>query len=246
MAIPKACGVYVITHTPTGKHYVGSSADIYERVHVHMSHLKSGVHSNSRFQEIWTNATDYEIDYELFSFRDEAYDRETELLDLLVNQPLCVNVHNHSRHGFAPGTMPKNAIANLSKAAAEANRNRAYATGHHHTEESIEKMREARSFRSAESYNPGRPLSEETKAKIGEFQRSRPRAKGFNLSEEHKANLTASVKLAGIARSKKVSLDGIVYNNAAYAAEAKGVTRRTIVLRIQSDDEKYKDWKYID
>ena len=43
--------VYVLQHVPTGKVYVGSTHNIYERISVHISNLKRGKHNVAAMQE---------------------------------------------------------------------------------------------------------------------------------------------------------------------------------------------------
>ena len=44
------CGIYCIYNTTSGKYYVGSSVNIYTRVHRHKSMLKRGKHPNGHLQ----------------------------------------------------------------------------------------------------------------------------------------------------------------------------------------------------
>ena len=50
----KACGVYRITNTVKGKHYVGSSVNIKKRWNQHRRELKSGNHCNKKLQNSWS------------------------------------------------------------------------------------------------------------------------------------------------------------------------------------------------
>lgn len=46
----KRCGIYMIFNTINGKRYVGSSLDIYGRLHDHISNLNSQTAHNKHLQ----------------------------------------------------------------------------------------------------------------------------------------------------------------------------------------------------
>ena len=46
-------GVYLITHNPTGRAYIGSSDHIYRRWAAHKSVLHQGTHKNAALQRDW-------------------------------------------------------------------------------------------------------------------------------------------------------------------------------------------------
>lgn len=49
----KKSGIYVIMNTFNYKKYIGSSKDIYHRLHKHNSQLKRNIHSNPYLQNVW-------------------------------------------------------------------------------------------------------------------------------------------------------------------------------------------------
>lgn len=51
--IPKAAGVYRITHLRSGRVYIGSSIDMRQRASVHLSSLSYGEHANEYLQRTW-------------------------------------------------------------------------------------------------------------------------------------------------------------------------------------------------
>lgn len=44
------CGIYIITNIVNGKRYIGSSNDLYNRLHHHLNHLNIKTHSNNLLQ----------------------------------------------------------------------------------------------------------------------------------------------------------------------------------------------------
>lgn len=49
----KKSGIYIILNIYNFKRYVGSSKDVYHRLHKHRSQLKRNIHSNSYLQNVW-------------------------------------------------------------------------------------------------------------------------------------------------------------------------------------------------
>ena len=72
----KQSGIYKITHTQSGKCYVGSAVCIKERIAGHKSYLKHGKHPNAKLQHAWTK---YGCDAFLFEVI-EVVDEKTNLI----------------------------------------------------------------------------------------------------------------------------------------------------------------------
>ena len=51
--IPSAPGIYKITHSTTGKFYIGSTADLRKRWRQHRSELRRNKHCNQKMQYAW-------------------------------------------------------------------------------------------------------------------------------------------------------------------------------------------------
>lgn len=49
----KISGIYIIVNVLNNKRYVGSSKDVYHRLHKHKSQLKNNIHSNPHLQNSW-------------------------------------------------------------------------------------------------------------------------------------------------------------------------------------------------
>lgn len=242
MRIPKVCGAYKLTHPKTGLFYLGSSANIYERYHVHLSTLKSKTHKNPRLQKAFDEDPVVIIEWFETKDRDEAYNVEQLYIDRHFGKPDCVNVHNSARSSWEAGTMPEELKEKLLVAATEANRSRTYAKGWTHTEETKQKMRTSQLARDPSTFARGMVRSEETRAKL-RIANSRPRRKGQVFSDERKANMAAAAKNRNSKSNIAISVAGIIYKTIAEAARAIGVTHRTVRLRLQ--DDRYKDYTYV-
>jgi group I intron endonuclease len=241
MDIPKATGAYKITHPKSGLYYIGSSSNIYERYHVHLSTLKSNTHKNPRLQEVFNDDPVISIETIVTDSRDEAYDVEQKYLDRCVGKPNCTNVHNCARGSWLPGTAPAEKMAAFAAAGHEANRNRTYSRGHKHSEEAKEKIRAAAARRDPSTYPRGQKRSEETRAKM-RIMNSRPRRKGQVFSEERKANMAAAAKVRAEQLKVTVVVDNVSYPSISEAAAALGVTRRTVSVRLK--DPRYPEYNH--
>lgn len=244
MRIPRVFGVYTIIHLLTDKFYVGSSYDLYERFIQHRGDLRSGIHKNKQLQELYNLDSELEFHYEECNDREEAYKKEQELLDIHHGSDRCVNVLNDAKMSWKKGTMPKELAAKMNAQCVAANLARTYPLGAKRTEETKRRMREAQQRRDPASYPKGLKRSEEFKAAARIFN-SRPRAKGQIFTDDHRGNMKTSAIARGITLSRNVSLDGVIYDNAGIAAIALGVTRKTIMDRIKSDNPKYEKWVQI-
>lgn len=64
-------GAYAIHHPPTGKAYVGSTGDLYQRKKQHESMLRNGTHPNRPLQEAFDANPTIEFEFLLTSFSKE-------------------------------------------------------------------------------------------------------------------------------------------------------------------------------
>lgn len=84
-------GAYILTHIPTGRFYIGSSANLTRRHYTHKYDLTSGKHANRKLQEVFTNWSDIRIDLFETSTVEEARQREQILLNRYYGNHLCCN-----------------------------------------------------------------------------------------------------------------------------------------------------------
>jgi hypothetical protein len=95
------CGAYVLIHCATGKVYVGSTGNLYNRICVHKSLLQSRTHYNSGLQAAFDSGGDFEARCFPTVTRDEAYSVEQQLLnEYQINGAGVFNVAEDVR---APG-----------------------------------------------------------------------------------------------------------------------------------------------
>jgi len=105
---PQVQGVYVITHEPTGKVYVGIGANIAKRWGHHLSRLRQGCHSNRFLQSAWnaSEPTDFQFNVlEIISDAEGLRTRENFWISLFDSHTSKsgFNIVTHSR---TPQTNP--------------------------------------------------------------------------------------------------------------------------------------------
>lgn len=69
----KLSGIYLITHKPTGKYYLGQSISIFNRFQNHYSQLKKGTHSTKNFQLLWNNSQPEDWKFEIIQYISKDY-----------------------------------------------------------------------------------------------------------------------------------------------------------------------------
>lgn len=247
MLIPRRPGCYILTHVESGKFYIGSSGNLYERHHVHMSHLYNGIHKNLRLQELFDSDDYCLMEYQLADNREIAYQLEQTELDQWIDHPDCLNVLNDAKTGWKDGTYPLHLREQTALRNKTVHAGQTYRLGMKHTEETKSKISAAQLARDPSTYLNRPPISWETRSDRRTDRTERPArlgARGRVATDEQRSNMrTASIE-RGIKRSKGVCICGVDYHNAGYAAIAHNVTRRTIVQRIASDDPRWEEWKY--
>lgn len=233
-----------MTHRPTGLFYIGSTGNLYERRHSHLSSLKGGYHTSVVFQRAFTNVDDYDFVFELFDHRERAYEREEELIDLFAFDLKCVNKETDVKGRFF-STLSGGDIIKYQALAVAANLARSYPKGAKRTEETKLKMSEAAKRRDPLTYRRGFSISDGHKEAISKAQRERPRDKGYKRTERTIELLRESGKELSLRYSKRICIEGIEYKNSGQAASAFGLSRRTVINRLVSNSPRWVGWKYL-
>ena len=79
------CGIYEFFNLKNGKRYVGSSKDIYNRLHEHLHNLKYRKSHNKHFQAAWDKYGEDSFIYNVLEYcnLEDQYDREQFYLDFI-------------------------------------------------------------------------------------------------------------------------------------------------------------------
>ena len=202
----KVCGVYKITNNETGKFYIGSSIDIYQRWHAHKSKLKRGVHCNQHLQNSWNKYGEEVFLFEiLFQVDEESLLREEQRV---IDETDCCNrkigfnkayitTAPFKGHRHSPETIEKCRKASKKRKTTEETRRRISIAnkGTRHSEETRKKMSEAKKGQVPACVY--QPVSPETRKKLSDFAKTRTGHKNPNsrLTPEQIQNMREDFEL---------------------------------------------------
>jgi group I intron endonuclease len=110
-------GIYIITNLDNGKRYVGSSKDIYNRLHEHLHNLNNNKAHNKHFQSSWNKHGENVFIYGILEFcqEQERFEREQYYIDSLNPE---YNLTNNviANFGTSPSQEVRDRISNTLKA----------------------------------------------------------------------------------------------------------------------------------
>ncbi len=99
----KKSGIYIISNLESGKRYIGSSNNLYNRLYQHFKELENNVHANQHFQNAWNKYGEDAFEYSILEYCDEEIrlEREKYYIDTIVpeynvNGINCNSILNHS------------------------------------------------------------------------------------------------------------------------------------------------------
>jgi group I intron endonuclease len=212
----KEPAAYVLTHRPTGKFYVGSTANAKTRMSVHLASLNRGAHQNKNLQDTFTSLEDFDVQVTPAESVEAARDLEQQLLDTRLSDPLCCNVAPGARAPWKGG-VPDEIRQRMSTAM----------TGHAVSDSTREAVRKA---------NTGLKRSDEVKLKMSLAN------KGQTRSDEAKANMKTARDAHFDSLPLTVFINGVGYKTMQDAATKLGVNYQTLVTRVKSDSPKWAGW----
>lgn len=94
-------GAYLLIHVKSGRIYVGSGRDVWERRSHHIGQLQRGRHHNAELQRLYDEDDELNFEPTLTADREAAYDLEQDFLNQAFAKGIALN---GSRHARATGT----------------------------------------------------------------------------------------------------------------------------------------------
>lgn len=94
-------GIYKLTHTPTGKFYIGATTNLYKRWHSHKSRFTRGKH-HAPLQltyDLTNDITDWSIKLVKTCIKKTLVKNEQVYLTQYKNNPKCINTHSKANVG---------------------------------------------------------------------------------------------------------------------------------------------------
>lgn len=163
--------IYKIRNVVNDNFYVGSTTDTRVRFQAHKRRLKQGKHQSPHMQAAWNKYGEDCFKFEVVEVVDspeDLHEAEQRWLDENVGKPHCYNLAV-----FADAPM----------------------RGRKHTPETLAKIAANRTPPSGENhYRYGKTVSEETRKKIGDTQRGKPKGPGRTISPEGMAKIRAAAE----------------------------------------------------
>lgn len=104
------CGVYMFINLENGKRYIGSSVDIYNRLHEHVYNLKNNCAHNKHFQNAWNKYGEKSFSYCILEYCDKKFqfEREQYYIDCISPEyNLTLNVIANFGHNVDDKTKEK-------------------------------------------------------------------------------------------------------------------------------------------
>lgn len=189
--------IYKIRNVVNDKFYVGSTVDSRKRFWEHRKDLRANKHTSQALQRAWNKYGEdcfkFEIVEQLNS-KDELYPAEQKWLDEHFGKDHCYNCSPNADTPMRNATPEMRAHqAQKTKEWHEVNVHPRQ--GMTHAPESIELMKENnRAPKGENHYRYGKTVSEETRKKIGDTQRGKPKAPGRTISAEGMAKIRAAAE----------------------------------------------------
>lgn len=111
------CGIYEFFNLENGKRYVGSSVNIYNRIHEHVHNLKNNKAHNKHFQSAWNKYGEDNFIFNILEYcsEEDRFEREQYYIDLISPEyNLTLNVIANTGH--SPSKESREKISNTLKA----------------------------------------------------------------------------------------------------------------------------------
>lgn len=84
---------YILLHNKTGMMYIGSTMNLYKRLHLHKSKLRNNKHPNKRLQELCADGSfDFSLMYKSVKDREEGLFYEQKFVDKAKSTKLLLNI----------------------------------------------------------------------------------------------------------------------------------------------------------
>lgn len=186
-------GIYAITNTMTGKHYIGSAVDLSQRFARHKFDIRAGQHHSAKLQRSLHKHGFGAFTFNVLLFCDKK--------NLIFYEQRAIDTFDSFKNGY--NVLP---TAGSSLGAAHSAETRAKISAakigkkvspealsswsnRRHSEETKKKIGEASKGR---KNNLGKKTSDETRAKVSASLIGNKRTFGHKLSDDHKAKIGAS------------------------------------------------------
>jgi predicted GIY-YIG superfamily endonuclease len=88
---------YVLLNTETEKVYVGSTENLYKRIHNHKTNLLNGEHKNKNLQDSFNNDPLFNLSFIQTKNVEQAINIEQQIIDTFVSDGILLNIATDAR-----------------------------------------------------------------------------------------------------------------------------------------------------
>lgn len=221
MAFDHSPAYYKLTHKPTGRFYIGSTKNLEMRIRNHRTKLLNGTHYSPKFQEVFTDWDEIEVEFVYTQTEEDALELEQRGINMNFLSDLCCNSRKVALKPPSKSEEAKRRISEamstrvVSEETREKQSKRRKGVPVKWTEEGLASFR---------AKMVGREVSEETRQKLADIN------KGRKFTPEHVQKMIDKAA----SRSKRPIIDGQEYRSIKYASEVLGISRRVIQRRIRN------------
>lgn len=226
---PQAPGLYFISSPVSDKIYVGSTSNLSRRKSQHYHDLGK-FHENPNLQELAQKHSRDEFRFtslELYADRETLYRVEQALYDKLHECEMILNTGMDIKAAWKGRVIPDEARAKMALA-------KLGSTGHENQQKAMEKLWSNDEFKDR--------MREGARVRMNdpEFkERLRQVNLGKSLSEEHRKKISESGKGALRSNSRKISVNGVVYESLSRAVTATGIPESNLRNWAKNERPKY-------
>lgn len=280
---------YLLFNEQTGYYYIGSSVEAKRRLRDHFRDLKSGTHSNSKFQHAFNKDQEFEVEVVPLNSREEALQLEQLLIDEHRGDPKLLNLALdvasprlgvkaseetverqskslrayyerggvNSMEGKTHSSETKARLSALAREQFSDPATRELLSQRAKKRYSVQQNRDLTSRRTSEAMEDPNLRSKLSKSSIVRWEDAEQRRlqserakKRFSDPEQLKVAQKGGKKVwedpaFRDRMTRKVSVDGVVYESLTQAAKQFGVSIATVCQRAESNSERFKSWKYV-
>lgn len=110
------CGIYKIYNKKNNKYYIGSSKNLYDRLHIHFCRLRNNKHHNNHLQSSYNKYGYKNYDYDILEFCEEEFQFIREQYYITLLKPEYNKTYNViANKGFSPSAELRQRISNTLK-----------------------------------------------------------------------------------------------------------------------------------
>lgn len=190
--------IYKIRNVLNDHYYVGSTVDSRKRFWAHRKALRLGTHDCIHLQRAWNKYGEDLFRFEIVeqvASKEALYPAEQQWLDAHFGQQYCYNTAAYADSPMRDAS-PEMRARLAEKTKAWLQREGHPRQGYKCTPEEIAYSAERRKGKAAGAshYRYGKTVSEETRKKIGDTQRGKPKGPGRKVSPEGMAKIRANIE----------------------------------------------------